>query len=261
MIPFSLRLIREHNSLYKAWMRLLWRLHGKQSPIVLMVHGFKPLKEDCKSAFEMTCGSFRKMLEYLVNDGWHAMTWAELLEMVDKRDWKNKCFYVTFDDVYDTVYTDAFPVLKQLDVPFTLFVSPDLVDKPGYITKEHLRALSWEPLCRIGCHGWQHKVFRNLSPDDMTEQCNKGNDWLQDELGVEVDSFAFPYGRIVEVSNKNRKQIQKFNYKMAFSALEGTLKASWFTGRWFLPRINMSEKFVERFTSGDFPRFKDCEGR
>lgn len=48
---------------------------------------------------------------------------------------------------------------------------------------------------------------------------------------------------------------------MAFSAIEGTLNAKWFTGRYFLPRVNVSERFVEKFTVGKFPSFKDCEGR
>jgi len=50
-------------------------------------------------------------------------------------------------------------------------------------------------------------------------------------------------------------------YKMVFSAIEGTLQSSWFTGIYFLPRVNVSEKFVEKFTAGKFPKFKDCEGR
>lgn len=261
MIPLSLRIIREHNRIYKVWMRLLWRLHGRQSPMVLMVHGFKPSKEDCKSAFEMTCGSFRKMLEFLINNGWHAMTWTELLEMIEMRTWKNRCFYVTFDDIYDTVYLEAYPILKRLKIPFTAFVTKDLVGQPSYITKEHLMELSKDPLCRIGVHGLQHKVFRNLTEEEMDEQCRGDRGWLEQQFGIKADSFAFPYGRIVEVSGQNRCQIQNMGFKLAFSAIEGTLRSAWFTGKWFLPRVNMSEKFVERFMSGEFPRFKDCEGR
>lgn len=242
MIPIKTRLIREHNRIYKFWMRLLWRLYGMDSPIVLMVHGFK---EKPHNAFELTRASFEKLMLFLNNNGWHAMTQEELIA----GNWRKKSFYLTFDDVYDTVFTEAFPVLQKLNIPFTLFVTRDLVDKETYITQTHLGELKKSPLCSIGAHGIQHLVFRNLSREEVAGQCTVSS------------TFAFPYGRIVEVSCSNRRQIGEMDYALGFSALEGTLSANWFSGRYFLPRVNVSERFVEKFVAGEFPKFKDCEGR
>lgn len=261
MVSLKLRLIREHNRLYKHWMRLLWQLYGMEAPIVLMVHGFKPTKTECRNAFEMTAASFEHLMQYLFEQGWEALTQEDLIRTVEQRQWRRKCFYLTFDDVYDTVYTEALPILKRMQIPFTAFVTKDLVDKPGYITKEHLKALAADPLCSIGGHGLQHVVFRNLTAEEMDEQCVAERRWLEQELGVKVKMFAFPYGRVVEVSNGNRRQICKMGYELAFSAVEGTLRAAWFTGRGFLPRVNVSETFVDRFTQGKRLRYKDCEGR
>ncbi len=246
MVSLRIRLIREHNRLYKCWMRFLWRLYGMDAPIVLMVHRFKPSKEECQNAFEMTSASFERLMHYLANEGWHAMTQGELLS----GKWARKSFYLTFDDVYDTVYSEALPILQRFDIPFTVFITTDLVDKPGFITQEHLDELQKNPLCMIGGHGRQHVVFRNLSSAEFERQTDD-----------DQPTFAFPYGRIVEVSFQNRRQIRNRGYQMAFSAIEGTLNAKWFTGRYFLPRVNVSERFVKKFTSGKFPRFKDCEGR
>ena len=174
---------------------------------------------------------------------------------------KSKCFYLTFDDVYDTVYSEAYPILKELDIPFTMFVTKDLVDKPGYITMEHLLTLSQDPLCCVGAHGMTHSVFRDLSEKEVKEQCTGCRQWLEQTLGVRVDTFAFPYGRIVEVSGRDRRIVKEAGFKIAFSALEGTVKSNWFTGRWFLPRVNVSEAFADRFTQGKRIRWKDCEGR
>lgn len=254
MVSLKTRLIREHNRAYKLWQRLIWRLKGMYSPIVLMVHGFKAAPGN---SFEITSASFERLMRHLCGNGWHAMTQDELI----KENWSTKSFYLTFDDVYDTVYTGAYPLLKALQIPFTLFITKDLVDKPGYITLEHLKETAKDPLCNIGGHGLQHAVFRNLSSDDALRQFEEGRHWLEDQLGVPVKTFAFPYGRIVEVSRNNRHQIKKSGYTMAFSALEGTLKAKWLTGRYFLPRVNVSERFVEKFIAGKFPAFKDCEGR
>lgn len=254
MVPIKTRLIREHNRLYKFWMRLLWRLGGLESPIVLMVHGFKPSP---KTAFELTAGSFEYMLRHLCDKGWHAMTEEELLSGA----WTKKSFYLTFDDVYDTVYTEAYPLLKLLQIPFTVFITKDLIDKPGYITGDHLKELAGDPLCSIGAHGLQHCVFRNLSGDEALHQFEISKQWLEEEMGGTVNTFAFPYGRVVEVSSHNRRQVRNAGYEMVFSAIEGTLHSSWFTGKFFLPRVNVSERFVEKFSSGKFPSYKDCEGR
>ena len=257
MVSIRLRLIREHNRLYKFWMRLLWRICGLNSPIVLMVHGFKPSKELCKNSFEMTGASFERIISYLMNSGWIAMTREQLLN----RQWRRKSFYLTFDDTYDTVYSEAYPILKRHQIPFTMFVTKDLVDKPGFITSNHLKELAIDKLCTIGGHGMQHAVFRNLTEEETTRQCREEQKWFKEEFGISAELFAFPYGRIVEVSGRNRRQLRNMGYKMVFSAIEGTLQSSWFTGIYFLPRVNVSEKFVEKFTAGKFPKFKDCEGR
>jgi len=254
MVSLKTRLIREHNRLYKFWMRLLWRLNGLDAPVVLMVHGFKPSPQ---TAFELTAGNFERMIRHLCDKGWHAMTQEELM----KGQWTRKSFYLTFDDVYDTVFTEAYPLLKLMNIPFTVFITRDLIDKPGYITAAHLKELASDTLCCIGAHGLQHCVFRNLSGNEALHQFDTGRHWLEEQFGRTVDTFAFPYGRIVEVSCKNRKQIARAGYEMAFSAIEGTLQSSWFTGKHFLPRVNVSERFVELFTAGKFPRYKDCEGR
>ena len=260
-MDIKLRIIREHNRIYKFWMRTLWRFYGMESPIVLMVHGFKPSKSDCRNAFEMTGASFEKLMQHLVDQGWHAMNHEELKEMVQTRQWKQNHFYLTFDDTFDTVYTEAYPILQKLQIPFTMFVTKDLVDKKDFITAEHLQELSQSPLCTIGCHGLEHKVFRNFTVEEMNLQCLEEKEWLESTLGVEVDSFAFPYGRVVEVSNENRRQIKKMPFSLAFSAIEGSLRAVWHTGHHFLPRVNVSETFIERFIAGKRLRFKDCEGR
>lgn len=261
MLNPKLRLIREHNRLYKCWMRLLWRLYGMQSPMVLMVHGFKPTQAECKSAFEMTAASFERLMQYLIDEGWHAMTYDELVQMIETRQWQPKHFYLSFDDIYDTVYTEAYRVLQRLNIPFTLFVTKALVDQPSFITTPHLQILTQNPLCTLGCHGLEHTRFRILSADEMTRQCKEEKLWFENTFDKAVDIFAFPYGRIVEVSNANRRQIRKMGFSMAFSAIEGTLRAVWFTGKYFLPRVNVSETFVARFTQGKRLRYKDCEGR
>ena len=269
MVNIQERRRREHNRLYKARLRWQWRRVGMDAPIVLMVHGFVPSKEQCTSAFHLTAESFEKLLTIMLEEGWHAMSEAKLRRVVLNGvagSGERKHFYVTFDDVYDTVYTEALPILRRLQVPFTIFVTKNLVGRVGHdgrpwITMEHLRELAKEPLCTIGCHGVNHVQFRTYSEPEMREVCAANKQWLIDEFHIFADTFAFPYGRWQDVDRWNIRYLSAYGFTYAFSALEGTLLSKHTTGIQFLPRVNVSETFVEKFINHQFPKWKDCEGR
>lgn len=267
MISFQERYRREHNRWYKAVLRWQWRRAGLDAPIVLMVHGFMPSIEQCSSAFQLTALSFEKLLSYLIANGWSALTYEELRSKLYKGNLKRKEFHLTFDDVYDTVYTEALPILEKLQIPFTIFVTKNLVgaqdakDGRKMITLEHLQELLKSPLCNVGCHGIDHVKFRKYTDSEMRMACAENKQWLIDEFGIISSCFAFPYGRWQEVARRNIRCLADCGFSVGFSALEGTLLSADFTGRHFLPRVNVSETFVEKFTSGKPLKWKDCEGR
>ena len=41
---------------------------------------------------------------------------------------KDRSVAITIDDAYLSVYTKAWPILKNLNLPFTLFISTDVID-------------------------------------------------------------------------------------------------------------------------------------
>lgn len=48
--------------------------------------------------------------------------------MNDKEKIKSPFYVITFDDGYEDNYTYAYPILKELGIPFTIFVSVDLMN-------------------------------------------------------------------------------------------------------------------------------------
>ena len=69
--------------------------------------------------------------------------------------------------------------------------------------------------------------------------------WLEQTFSKPVDFFAFPFGRRVEVSNADIRTLSKCDYYCGFSALDGSLKQKCFSGKWFLPRVLVSEEYVK----------------
>lgn len=248
MVGMKLRFIREHNRLYKNILKLLWHLQGRDGARVYMFHSVLNDKADVYSKFAISTASFEKFLEYELVRGQKPMAEADLKKAVDNPWGFNNRFAVSFDDIYDSVYTNAYPVLKRLNIPFIIFVTPGLIDKTDpaskypHITKEHLAELMADELCIVGSHGKEHKPFRYYSESEAISS-------IEDSrviMNRKTDIFAFPYGRRVEVSDRNIACARKAGYAFAFSALDGSLKQKWFSGRWFLPRILVGEDYVKR---------------
>lgn len=248
MVSLKVRFIREHNRLYKNILRLLWHLQGRYSARVYMFHSVLDSKADVYSEFAISTASFEKFLEFELSRGQQPMTEADLKKAVVRPEDFNNRFAVSFDDIYDSVFTNAYPVLKRFNIPFFIFVTPGLVDKTDpvskypHITKEHLEELMEYELCIVGSHGMEHKPFRYYSESEAIRS-------MEDSkviMNRKTDIFAYPYGRRVEVSGRNIACARETGYCCAFSALDGSLKQKWFSGRWFLPRILVGEDYVKK---------------
>lgn len=143
---------------------------------------------------------------------------------------------LTFDDVYETVYTNAYPFLKQNHVPFTLFVSTALIDKPGYITREQLLEMADDELCTVGAHTVNHIRLRT-APDSM-EEIAQSKCLLESITGRRIRYFAYPYGSVWACSAKNRREAKRVGFDAAFSTMRGVMPERVKPYRFWLPRKN-----------------------
>ncbi|MGC3976978.1 MAG: polysaccharide deacetylase family protein [Paludibacteraceae bacterium] len=246
MIPLKLRIIREHNRLYTFLLGMLSRFGTVGASKVFLFHDLKDTVDEVKSEFSITQQSFERFLLRQIESGFVPMDYSELTAIVLNKEAIKGKFMVTFDDANESVYTKAYPFLKKHHISFIIFITKDLIGKKGFLTKEQIEELSKDELCIVGSHALHHKMFRYLSPKEATREWGESKKYLENWLNREVAIFAFPYGRVVECSRKNRRQIKRTNYAFAFSAVAGTLNQQWFTGRYFLPRINVSEEFVQK---------------
>lgn len=252
MISLKLRLFREHNRIYRHLLRWLWKLQGRDAAQAYMFHSVVDTAEQVYSQFAITRDGFERFIKQELARGQKPMDAEALKKAIDNPDAYKNHFVVTFDDIYDSVYTNAYPVLKANNVPFILFVTPSLIDtvdsssKCPMITMEHMREMASDPLCIIGAHGMKHVAFRYLTKDQALKSMVESKQWLEQTFGKPVDFFAFPFGRRVEVSNTNIRTLSTCNFHSGFAALDGSLKQKWFSGRWFLPRILVDEAFMQR---------------
>lgn len=243
MIPFKLRLIREQNRIYSFLLKLISRI--QRGPEVFLFHDILERKEDVKSEFALSQDSFEAFLSAQLQKGRKALTFEQLTQMIEGNAPKDKnSFYVSFDDCNTSVFTLAYPFLKANAIPFILFITKDLIGKKNFLTAEQIMIMAKDPLCTIGSHAVHHKMFRYFTPDEAKAEYEQSRRYLQQLSGQTVDCFAFPYGRLVEVSCYNIQLLHKSDYKFAFSAISGNLKQQWLSGKYYLPRVNVSEEIV-----------------
>lgn len=157
-------------------------------------------------------------------------------------------FAITFDDVFENVYTNAYPILKRYQVPFTMFVSTGLLDQPGYLTSSQLLELSRDGLCTVGAHTVNHVRLRTNK--QSYQEIAESKKELENMIGSKIEFFAYPYGSIFACSRKNIKQVEKVGFFAAFSTIKGFIPLKFDKYRFFLPRNNgdhfvkdMEEKF------------------
>ena len=111
---------------------------------------------------------------------------------------------VTFDDGYSDNYTLAYPLLKRLGVPFTIYVTTGFIDNrlPMWwypdkclgMSTEELKAIDADPLCTIGAHTVSHLKLDTLTREEQYREIADSKQTLEALLGHNIKHFSFPHG-------------------------------------------------------------------
>lgn len=143
---------------------------------------------------------FRRDVEYL----------QSRFDVVDLPDvltpGREKQVALTFDDGYRDFYRNVLPVLREYDVPATVFVLADALENPSfahndqhdyeYMTRGQLAELVDEDLVTIGNHTASHPQLGEVSSDRLEPEIVGAKRRLEEALGVEIDRFCYPYGSV-----------------------------------------------------------------
>lgn len=162
------------------------------------------VSEDTPPSTSVTPETFEAHLELLEESGFRVLPLPELVERVrDGEDVGDKAVALTFDDAYRSVYTEVFPMLKERDWPFTVFVSTD------YLDRDYGRYMDWDMLREMSRNGatianhsvsHPHLVRRKKGEDEsawkrrIRSEIVDAQERLEDEVGEVPRLFAYPYG-------------------------------------------------------------------
>jgi len=152
---------------------------------------------------------------------------------------------LTFDDGYEDFYRSVFPLVGEMALKPTVFVVAGQVGGENVwdVDLGRRRLLSSRQIVEMhragvdfGSHGLTHRWLPGLDDAELRAEVCDSKARLEDLLGAEVDSFAYPYGG---VDARVRAMVAEAGYATAMTTAWG---ANLWRDPLLLRRIELSER-------------------
>ena len=205
-------------------------------PPVIMYHDIRP---DPHNYMDVTVKDFAAQLDWLKQNGWKTLSIDEFIEITKfGKAFPKKSVLLTFDDGYKGVYTYAIPELKKRDMKATFFILVNFLDvlegDYPYLTTE----LANDPLFSIGSHTLTHPYLNLLDEKEKVKEIAESKKFLEEIVGREVKSFAYPTGAY---DKSVIKAVIAAGYDVAFSVQDRGILHE--LPRYSIPRIFVGYEF------------------
>ena len=166
--------------------------------------GYHDVRERGGSPMLIAGSKFRQQMQAIKDSQIPVIPLADV--MAWKRGEKNippESIVITFDDGWEGVYEQAYPVLKEFGFPFTVYLYKKYVNIGG-------RSMSWDQVremmshgCEIGSHSVSHESLKKKPKAGMSDadyqawvlaELKDSREFLEQNLKIKITSFAYPYG-------------------------------------------------------------------
>jgi peptidoglycan/xylan/chitin deacetylase (PgdA/CDA1 family) len=170
--------------------------------------------DDADSVISYEPGLFSYAMDRLHAAGYRTISLSEALgHLRDGRPFPSHAFAVTFDDGFQSVYTDAFPALHRHGMTATVFLtvgSTPPASASGRLAPFEGRAmLSWPEIREMraagidfGAHTLSHPDLTRTSADQVEHEMTASKAVIEDALGTPVTTFAYPFGLFDDQSRR-----------------------------------------------------------
>lgn len=144
-----------------------------------------------------------RQMELLIAEGYTPIAPARLFDLAG-RQVNDRYAMVTFDDAYVDFLDHAWPILKSLAIPTTLFAISDYLggwnewDRIRWARHRHLDASAIQRLhaegVTIGSHSRTHRPLIGLWGARLANELSGSRRALEQIVGAPVPAFAYPGG-------------------------------------------------------------------
>jgi peptidoglycan/xylan/chitin deacetylase (PgdA/CDA1 family) len=159
---------------------------------------------------------------------------------------KENLISLTFDDVEESIYKNALPILENLDLKATFFISPNLLGKSINTPFRGRKIINCQEVREmvllgheIGAHTMNHPKLTKIPLNEARKEIFQSKSYLENLINSSVVSFSYPYGNF---NNSIRDLVKEANFHYAVTIREALIRdgnTDWLR----LPRIGIDEKF------------------
>ena len=179
------------------------RIRARRS-VILGYHGVaESRRRDDLSMLLVAPERFREQLALLRSAGFRFVTMAELAREAGGSEPPAGLAAITFDDGMRNNHEVALPILQELGIPATVYVTIGFIDGASpwigadgdraMMSAAQLRELAqagWE----LGAHTMTHPDMAALDYDACLKEISDSRVALEELTGTPVETFAYPFG-------------------------------------------------------------------
>ncbi len=189
---------------------------------IFSYHEIAEKSETLDSTYAVSAANFEAQMKWLIEDGYHFIKIDDIIN-ARKHDkpLPSKAVLITFDDGYQSVYANAFPIIKKYQIPTVIALvgswlqATDKVDFDGhpidrskFLSQSEIKEMVASGLVEVGSHSYfLHRGVLgnsqgNMEPAAITRQ------WLPDKNAYEDDKSY--QQRIYEDLKTNNAFLKKY---------------------------------------------------
>ena len=165
---------------------------------ILMYHSVTP-EAKMENRMQVSAGLFRRQMQFLKTHRYNVVPLEVLGEMIKKgENIPPKTVALTFDDGFKDNYIYAYPVLKKMGFPATIFIIVSEVGRPmgDRLSWGEIKEMRGSGLISIGSHTLEHPYLTEVKSEaELKRQIFESKKILEEKLGVPVNTFCYPAGR------------------------------------------------------------------
>ena len=166
---------------------------------------------------------------------------------------------ITFDDGLEDNYTNAFPVLKEVNIPATIFISTKFINGSiknthGYefkfLNPHQIKEMEASGLIRFQNHTHSHPVLTTISKKEIEKENNISKKILKEHLHNSVEFIAYPKGKYSD----EVISVMKESFKLGFGS-EGVIESLERVSKMEVPRFVVRREPWWKFRVKLLPQF------
>ncbi len=160
---------------------------------VLMYHSINNGSEGSRLIVDPA--TFKKQMKFLKEHNFNCISLDEYVDNIkNRKKQKRKSVVITFDDGNMDNYVQVFPVLKEFNMPATMFIVTDWVGKENMLDWPQIEELEKSDLIEIGSHSITHGMLTRMPKAEMLREISQSKQILENALNAPIEFFCYPTG-------------------------------------------------------------------